>query len=910
MSSVGTIVSHQRHCRRLVTNLCRPIQFLFYAPTKVRCNAVVWGVVFAIVVNHECAPVLAQDSDSFKPKSEAKVPPPLSLESLFHPQDKFDHSPELPSIFWIKPAEESSEPILVSKQDQAWVRLNLSTGKPAAWPVAEKIRRHLEALIPRTIAATAGDPKSTDYETDEERQEQNGSDQKYVEKINQNLDRVLRLFTHEDRPVLVRIDKRLVLIHIDKAPIVISSDAGQWNDETLDATGKRIAYTVAGDLYLREVDSGRTIRMTTDGSPTLLNGRLDWTYQEEIFGRGIFKGFWFSPDGNHLAMLRIDIGDVPEYTLSQSSHDRGEGPKVRYPKAGDPIPEASLWMFAVDGQSMAQPIEITFDRLPTASSADVESDPLIITGVWWHEKQSSLLFCVSNRKQTWRELRVYEPSQSEGVSRLLMREESPAWVEPPKVPLFLEDGSFVWYSQLPTGRGRLYHLSADGRVVTPITPEQTHVRSYWRDAESDSIFFTTDEKSSLGSQQHLYRVKTNGLVAGTDNVSDFPNRLSVVGGRANLSVQRLTDAAGWHDPIPSPDGRWWIDQFSTVDQPVKRTLHSAESLERSTIGASSNDELLIDQAELKLDRPLRETKTITITTSDGVPLPAMLLLPDAVAGRTRMPVLLEVYGGPQSPTAVNRWRGKRRLYRETLARRGIAVMSVDNRSSMDAGVGKSWPIRGQFGVVELADTLAAVEYLKSQYWVDPDAIGISGWSFGGFLTSYAMTHSDAFAAGIAGGSVTQWDQYDAFYTERYMGLPDENRDGYAKSSVVDAAGRLEGKLLLIHGEVDDNVHPSGTLRFADALQREGKLFEMMIYPSAAHAVHSVHQNYHLMRLTDDFLIRTLGRSGVGRSDRGVGTGLQAGNRSESISGRGGERPNQDEIEGAGTSRNNRLQKTP
>jgi dipeptidyl-peptidase 4 len=856
MSSVETMVSRQGYCRRVVTNIGVSIGFVCSAVINVRYQAMICGIILATIFNLASPTVLAQDSSFSKRDKDTKVPPPLSVESLFHPENKFDYSPELPPIFWVKSAEELGEPILVTKQDQAWVRLNLRTGKATAWPVAEKIRRHLEALIPRRAAQDSVPNSVTDDVSDSgadkpidaDTTQANNSEQKYAEEINQNLDRVLRQFTQEDRPVLVRVDKRLILMRVDQSPIVISSDAGPWNDETLDSTGKRIAYTVAGDLYLREVDSGRTIRMTTDGSPTLLNGRLDWTYQEEIFGRGMFKGFWFSPDGKHLAMLRIDISDVPEYTLSQSSQDRGEGPKVRYPKAGDPIPKASLWMFALEGQSMTQPIEITFDPLPSEPAVKQESDPLIITGVWWHEKQSRLLFSVSDRKQTWRELRVYETNPSETISRLLMREESPAWVEPPAAPLFLEDGSFIWLSQLPTGRGRLYHLSADGRIVTPITPEQTHVRSYWRDVQSDSIYFTADARTSLGSEQQLNRVNTSGLLGALDIGSDLPNRSSVMGGRSNLSVQRLTTSSGWHEPIASPDGDWWIDQFSTIDEPLTRTLHSG----------SENAELKIDQAELKSDRPLRETKAITITTADNAQLPAMLLMPDAVPGRSRLPVLVEVYGGPQNPTAVNRWRGKARLYRETLARRGIGVMLVDNRSSKDAGVGQSWPVRGQFGAVELADTLAAVEYLKTQSWVDPDAIGISGWSFGGFLTSYAMTHSDAFAAGIAGGSVTQWDQYDAFYTERYMGLPDENQDGYAKSSVVDAAGDLTGKLLLIHGEVDDNVHPSGTLRLAEALQRQGKLFELMIYPSAAHAVHSADQHYHLMRMTDDFLSRSLG----------------------------------------------------
>ena len=218
---------------------------------------------------------------------------------------------------------------------------------------------------------------------------------------------------------------------------------------------------------------------------------------------------------------------------------------------------------------------------------------------------------------------------------------------------------------------------------------------------------------------------------------------------------------------------------------------------------------------------------------------------------------METYGGPGAAVVTNRWSGNRALYRELMARRGIATLIVDNRSSAGRGIVDTWAIKGKVGEVECRDLLSAVDWLQSQPWVDSERLAVRGWSFGGFLTLYAMTHSKAFRAGIAGGPVTDWREYDSFYTERYMGLPADNPKGYDDTAPARVADKMHGKVLLIHGEVDDNVHPSNTLRMAAALQKAGKDFDLMIYPGAAHAVHQPHQVWHLMKMTDRFLMRQL-----------------------------------------------------
>ncbi|MCG8652660.1 MAG: prolyl oligopeptidase family serine peptidase, partial [Pirellulales bacterium] len=402
------------------------------------------------------------------------------------------------------------------------------------------------------------------------------------------------------------------------------------------------------------------------------------------------------------------------------------------------------------------------------------------------------MFSISDRQQTWRELRSVGESFFDGStdqSNLLLREESPAWVEPPPSPAWLADGSFVWRSELPSGRNRLYHLSRDGAVVTPISPEQFDVQDFYVRADGTYAIVTGDQQGGT-VERHAYRIELR-------NHAGPP------------TVQPITNEPGWHRTKTSADGEFIVDHHSTPTRPSRLLV-------RPTRGDSVK---VIAAAELQVDGDLISPQIFRINTEDDIDLPAMLIRPRSASPQQPCPVVVEVYGGPQAPVVSARWGGTKTLYRELLARRGIATLVVDNRSSAGRGIADTWPVRGRLGEVELADLLTAVDWLKSQQWVRPDRIAVRGWSYGGFMTLFAMVNSDVFAAGIAGGSVTDWKEYDAFYTERYMGLPSENPEGYQSTSPLASAANLSGRVLLIHGEADDNVHPSGTYRMVDALQR-------------------------------------------------------------------------------------------
>jgi dipeptidyl-peptidase-4 len=382
----------------------------------------------------------------------------------------------------------------------------------------------------------------------------------------------------------------------------------------------------------------------------------------------------------------------------------------------------------------------------------------------------------------------------------------------------------------------LYRISSDGTLVTPISPEGITVREFFVPPHAGFALFTGDLENRMASQQLF-------VVTGTSE-----NEAKSSTGRA-ITNSQLTTESGWHGIQFSPTGTHVVDTHSNAAIPPSLRLISTMP-SQTPIATLATSELLLKEQIIA-------PETIAIPANDGVTLPAMIIKPKILRDGERVPVVIETYGGPQAPVVSDRWAGTQALYRQLLANSGIATLVVDNRSSAGRTMADTWAIHKRFGEVEFQDVASTVDYLKSLTWVDGDRLAIRGWSYGGYLTLYVMTHCDSFAAGIAGGSVTDFREYDAFYTERYMGLPASNPNGYDQTNLTTLADKLHGRLLMIHGEVDDNVHPLGTLRMAKALQTAGKQFDLMIYPGSAHSVQNPNHVWHLVNLTHEFLIRNL-----------------------------------------------------
>ncbi|WP_197203969.1 S9 family peptidase [Crateriforma conspicua] len=739
-------------------------------------------------------------------------PPELSLRSLFHPDDKHDYDGKMPVYRWVKagPGTDSDSRLIVRRKDE-W-KICSDDGTESPWEYPQRLRERIAQI---------------DAATDKQ--------------IDSAVDQAVRSTSYVGQTVLVRVGGSLAVVDPQGETRLLTRDATSWNDATLDQSHRRVAFTQDGDLFVVDVSSGRSHRMTDDASETILDGRLDWTYQEEIFGRGNYKGFRFSPDGNWLAMLRIHIDSIQPYTLGDSRTQRGSGLVRRYSKAGDPIPHAELYLW--DLREMDRGVWPP----PRLLAKSTEQDPQIITGMWWHPYSQCFVYSISNRLQTWRELRYVDHRYLFGGTqnqKRWLREESPAWVEPPEKPGFMADGGIIWKSNLPTGRARLFRLALGGKTVTPLTPQAMNVNEFKVDPSGRSLWLTAGQDGATWHQDIYHTELTSRGNAEDPNTGQSSDD-------QGPTLHRLTDGNGWYDFQADAQGKRVVVSHSTAQRPASLSLWSLAD----TAGPVTR--VALHESQLDLPGDWIRPETFQIETEDGVKLPAQLKRSPAATDAQPGPVVIEVYGGPRAPIVRDRWAGNRSLYHELLARDGISVLMVDNRASGGRGIADTWAVRGRLGQVEFADVQTAVDWLKQQAWVDSDRLAIRGWSFGGFLTLYSMIHSSDFAAGIAGGSVTDWREYDSFYTERYMGLPDENDDGYTQHGLLDKADQLTGRVLLIHGEVDDNVHPSNTMRMAHALQKAGKQFDLMIYPGAAHSVHDPHQSWHLNRLTDGFLRRHL-----------------------------------------------------
>ncbi|WP_164100574.1 S9 family peptidase [Candidatus Laterigemmans baculatus] len=835
----------------------------------------------------------AQTPPATAERAPAEQVPPLSVRTLFHPDDRFNYfSSPPPATQWTADSQ-----LAIRGRDQ-WRVMDPGSGETRPWDLPERLREELAKIS--GLSATAIEAA--------------------VRAAAQQISRI-------DRPVMIEVGGGLAVVGGGKAPRLVTRDAASWQTPTLSPDGSAVAFVRENDLYVVRVETGESLRLTHDGSPTRLNGRLDWTYQEEIYGRGNFKGFWWSPDSRRIALLRIDTSDVLSFTVTGSETPRGSTHVVAYPKAGDPIPRAGLWVVGLDS------LQLTPIHQPRGDEAET-----LVVRVTWRPDGDALTYQIQNRIQTWLELREADPAS--GSRRVLLREQGPAWIEILGEPRWLPGGDFLWLSDLPAGRRHLWKVSADGSRRTPVTSGDWDIRELVAVVpEQQEAFVTGDRQRGVRGQQ-LYRVHWRDAAEGQGSRRGPALPLG--------EVTPLTTAPGWHAVDVSPDGAWFTDTFSTlrsepdktlvgVDSDVRRPLQNATrepqptdphaateetpteetpteetpteetpteetpTEETSPSAAASGgadepaaatDKAATDEAtdEAEADAPapwqtleLPQPQWVEITTRDGVPLPAYLIPPSPLAeagggeaalgedsdrespggdSERRYPVLVYTYGGPQAPAAVDRWNGRNGLYHQFLASRGIGVLVVDNRSSGGRGIADTWSIHRRLGVQELADLLDAVAWLKSQRWVDGERLAIRGWSYGGYYTAYALTHSDAFAAGIAGGSVTDWRNYDAFYTERYMDTPQNNEAGYRDASVTASAADLHGRLLLIHGELDDNVHLGNTLQLVAALQRAGKQFDLMLYPGETHGVADAKQLYHLYELMTQFLERELLRTGL------------------------------------------------
>jgi dipeptidyl-peptidase-4 len=600
-------------------------------------------------------------------------------------------------------------------------------------------------------------------------------------------------------------DDLYVLTLADARVSRVTSTAGQKDEATLSPDGSTVAFIRDNNLFLVDVATARETTVTRDGSAKVRNGRMDWVYEEEVYGRGTTRAYWWSPDSSRLAFLRIDDSPVSSYiTLDDISYD----PKVEtwlYPRAGDPNPTATLAVVGSHGGG------IEWTDLSKYNGTDF----LIVRVAW--TPSSQLVYEIENRTQSWIDLNV--------GGKTLFRETSQYWInsEDLTMPTWLRDGSFLWLSAR-SGFPHAYHYSAGGTLLNAVTSGRWEVRDvHGVDEQNGWVYFSGTERSPIGKD--VYRIKLSGS-----------------------GLERLSQTAGTHGADFSPGFAYYIDRWSAVMTPAQARLYRADGREVRVIHANTVDAF----AEYRLAAP----EFVQVKTRDGFTMEAMIIKPPDFDSRRKYPVYQFTYGGPHAQEVKNSWT-LQTMYHQLLAQKGIIVWICDNRSASGKGLEATSSVYRHFGDSELRDIEDGVSWLKQQPYVDGSRIGIHGWSYGGFMTTYALTHSTSFSMGIAGGTVSDWRNYDTVYTERYLGRPQENPDGYRASSPRFAAANLHGSLLLIHGAIDDNVHVQNTMQLVYELQKANKPFNLMLYPKSRHGVTDPALVRHLRGVMLDYTLEHL-----------------------------------------------------
>ncbi|MGH9880744.1 MAG: S9 family peptidase, partial [Pyrinomonadaceae bacterium] len=551
--------------------------------------------------------------------------------------------------------------------------------------------------------------------------------------------------------------------------------------ETFSPNGRMIGFVRNNNIYVYDIAQERERRLTTDGSAKILNGRLDWVYQEELYGRGNFEAYWWSPDSTMIAYLRFDEKPVPEFTVVDHIPYHQNVETTPYPKAGDPNPLVQLGV--VNAAGGATRWMDTYKYQPS---------DLLLVRVSWTPDSKQVAYQAQNREQTFLDLNFADAR--DGKSKQILRETTKAWVSVLNNPHWLKDGSFLWESER-TGWQHLYHYSAEGKLVRQVTDGRWEIRSFKGvDRDKGIAYFEATEHSHIAPQ--AYRINLDGS-----------------------GLMRLTAEEGSHSIFLSPSYNLFVDRWSDINTPTKTRLLDTGGKQIRVIEENKVESL----GQYKLGK----VELMQVKTRDGFVMEAMMIKPPDFTPAKKYPVLEYTYAGPNAPQVRNAWGSTTYMWHQLLAQKGYVSWIVDNRTASSKGVESSWPVYKNFGELELRDIEDGLAWLKTQPYVDAARIGIWGWSYGGFMTSYALTHSKSFKVGIAGGSVTDWRNYDTIYTERYMQTPQNNPDGYRKSSPVHFAKDLSGKLLLIHGAIDDNVHMQNTIQFVYELQKAGKQFELM-----------------------------------------------------------------------------------
>ena len=580
---------------------------------------------------------------------------------------------------------------------------------------------------------------------------------------------------------------------------------------TFSPDGSHIAYVKDNNLFLMNLESKKETQITKDGiNNEIINGASDWVYEEEF---GLVNAFFWSPDGTKIAFYRFDEREVKKFSMDMFQRELYPTQyEFRYPKAGEENSKISIHLYDTKTK-ITQEIAVLedFEYLPRLG---------------WTKNPNSLYLLRMNRHQNHLDFLLIDATTTE--SRVLFTETDSYYIDIHDNTTFLNDGKhFIWTSE-KSGFNHLYKVSIDDGSMQQITTGNWEVTNYHgMHADSDKIYYTSTEDGPIN--RSVYCINSDGK-----------------------DKQKLTKKIGTNSVSFSKGMKYFINTYSTANEPPFFSLHNANGKQIRVL--EDNKKL----SEKMNQYAFSKKEFFSFITNEDISLNGWMIKPADFDSDKQYPVLMFIYGGPGSQQVLNSWGWTNYFWHQHLAQQGYIVACIDNRGTGGRGAEFKKMTYQQLGKYETIDQIEANQYLGSLPYVDANRIGIQGWSYGGYMSSLAITKgAEVFKMAIAVAPVTNWRYYDNIYTERYMRTPQENADGYDDNSPINHVDKLKGKYLLIHGSADDNVHVQNTYEMVSALVNANKQFDLFIYPDKNHSIYGGNTRLHLYQMMTDYIKENL-----------------------------------------------------
>jgi dipeptidyl-peptidase-4 len=586
-----------------------------------------------------------------------------------------------------------------------------------------------------------------------------------------------------------------IYLKINGIPTQLTHDSIDEKNPSLSPDGNHVAYTKNNDLYVVAIANSQEKRLTYDGSDVILNGYASWVYMEEILGRSSnYRTFWWSPDSKHIAFFRSDDSKVPTYTLTDAMGQQGSVDVTRYPKAGNHNPDVKVGIVSLNSLNDASTIWADFNP----------NDDQYFGLPYWMPDGKTLLVQWMNRKQN--ELKIWAVNPAEGSKKVFLTETQKTWInldDKGKRITFLNNGKGFLYLSDQSGYQHIYLYDINGQLKRDLNTGNTNVTDIISVDETKQVVYFMARKENT-ARKDFYCVGFNGK-----------------------NMKRLTFGDFHHSNINlSPNASYFVTTYSNSNNPTQLALVDNKGKLIKVIADAKGAEL--DKYEIA------KTEIVRVKSDDSLYLlPMKITWPTQMEPGKKYPVLISIYGGPNAGTVMDNWaiNGAQQWY----AKEGLIQVAMDHRASGHFGKEGVNYMYHNLGYWEMRDYIRMVNWLIDNGQADPKKICITGFSYGGYMSCYALTYgANVFTHAMAGGSVTDWSLYDSHYTERYMGTPEDNAEGYKKSSVMTYADLYKGKLQIVHGIADENVHMQNSIQLISKLQDLKKDFEFMPYSGGRH----------------------------------------------------------------------------